>query len=235
MARTGKSQADKDAQAARLIEARAAAGYDSAHAAAIKHDWKTSTYGAHENGTNGFGAGVAQRYAKAFGVSWRWLLDGEGAKTDTPPTDGVFTPVIVPGRELVGPSGFPIYAATQGGEGHLIITTEVIETVKWPSILDGVRGAYGIRIVGDSMAKAYRQGDMALVHPNLPMKRDEVHILYDAPPFGEAGSVESIIKNVLSWTDKKMKLEQFNPHRIWDVDRVDWPIAHRVVGKYSER
>jgi len=145
---------------------------------------------------------------------------------------GAFRPEITPGEKLVGPGGFPVYAAAEGGNGHMIVTFDAVEHVKWPSVLEGVRGAYAILIVGDSLAKAYRHGDMALVHPGLPPARDEVHVLYHTPPDGQA---EAIVKNVLGWNDRVWKLEQFNPHLEFEEHRVDWPVCHRVVGKYARR
>ncbi|MGM5033505.1 XRE family transcriptional regulator [Tardiphaga sp. 803_E3_N1_3] len=139
----------------------------------------------------------------------------------------------IPGVELVGERDLPIYAAASGGDGHMIVTTDVIERVKRPAMLEGVLGAYGILVVGDSMAKAYRQGDMALIHPNLQPLADEVHVFYDHDP--RTGEGESMIKNLLSHTADKWRLEQFNPERKFAVDRVDWPICHRVVGKYNRR
>jgi transcriptional regulator with XRE-family HTH domain len=63
-----------DDRASRLREARTAAGFSSASAAAAKHGWTTSTYIAHENGQNHFDADRAAVYAGAFGVDAAWLL-----------------------------------------------------------------------------------------------------------------------------------------------------------------
>ncbi|MGL4285601.1 MAG: XRE family transcriptional regulator, partial [Phreatobacter sp.] len=61
---------------------------------------------------------------------------------------------------------------------------------------------------------------------------DEVHVFYDHGPNGEA---EAIIKNLTGWNDRMWKLEQFRPEKQFEVARVDWPICHRVVGKYNRR
>lgn len=60
-----------------------------------------ATYGAHENGTRGFGDIVAATYARRFGVSKEWLVFGgehEGAPKrvdngDTPPADAALVSV----------------------------------------------------------------------------------------------------------------------------------------------
>ncbi|MBI6628347.1 LexA family transcriptional regulator [Pontibaca salina] len=61
----------------RLKEAREKAGYETAADAAGAFGWPYPTYAAHENGSRGFRAETAQRYAKAFRVTAHWLLYGD--------------------------------------------------------------------------------------------------------------------------------------------------------------
>jgi len=149
------------------------------------------------------------------------------------PMDLIRSPKLVPGGELVRDPDFPIYAATQGGKGHLIVTTDAIQTVRRPVILEGVKNAYGLLIMGESMIPAFRPGDFALVHPHLPPERDTDVILYRHDPF--TGEAEAIIKHLIGWTERVWKLEQFNPAKTFTESRAQWPICHRVVGKYDRR
>lgn len=59
----------------RLRQARIAAGFKSASAAARQFGWGDATYRHHENGTRGYGYEQAAQYSSAFGVSTWWLLD----------------------------------------------------------------------------------------------------------------------------------------------------------------
>lgn len=52
----------------RLRQARLMAGYKSAAKAAVALGMTESAYRSHENGTNGFTAGQAERYAVVFRV-----------------------------------------------------------------------------------------------------------------------------------------------------------------------
>jgi phage repressor protein C with HTH and peptisase S24 domain len=61
----------------RLREARLAAGFRSAGAAAERIGISPSTYRAHENGQNDFDDTQARAYARAFHVTPRWLILGE--------------------------------------------------------------------------------------------------------------------------------------------------------------
>jgi len=152
--------------------------------------------------------------------------------TSAPASPG-FRPTIVPGRQLVGDKDFPIYAAAKGGDGHLIVTYDPIEFVKRPSILEGVRDAYGILLTGASMEPAYFAGDMALVHPHLPPARDTDVVLYHVPPVTQ--EAEAIIKRLVTFNDREWSLKQYNPATEFIESRVEWTICHRVVGKYNAR
>lgn len=147
-----------------------------------------------------------------------------------------FVPIITPGTDLVGARDFPIYAAAEGGKGHMIVTFEEIERVKRPAILEGVKNAYGLLVSGDSMKPAYRHGDMALVHPGLPPQRGEDVVLFDHPLTElEDGQAEAIIKHLVGWTSTEWQLEQYNPPREWSELKANWPTCHRVVGSYKRR
>lgn len=184
--------------------------------------------------------------ARLFDVKLDWLLEevGQGpapagpARIKTRPgqlrlTGGDAQLRIVPGADLVGDRDFPIYAAAQGGEGHLIVTTDPIQYVRRPTIVDGVKNAYGLLVTGESMVPLYEPGDFALVNPHLPPERDTNVILYDRDPF--TGEAEAMIKRLVGTTDRTWKLKQFNPEKVFAEHRADWPICHRVVGKYDRR
>lgn len=59
----------------RLRQARVAAGFKSASAAAREFKWGEAAYRHHENGTRGYGVEQAVQYGEAFKVSPTWLLD----------------------------------------------------------------------------------------------------------------------------------------------------------------
>ena len=67
------------ALAARLVKARQAAGFETAHAAAIRLAMHPQTYIVHEQGCVAVKPAELRRYAKAFGVSHGWLSTGIGA------------------------------------------------------------------------------------------------------------------------------------------------------------
>lgn len=62
----------------RLREARIAAGFPSAAAAATAMGINYQTYAGHENGKAGVGTNQAERYARKFRVSLDWLVSNRG-------------------------------------------------------------------------------------------------------------------------------------------------------------
>lgn len=69
----------------RLKLARQHAGYESVRDAAEALGVPYPTYIAHENGSYGFRRQSAVRYARRFGVSLDWLLEGKGPMTGSTP------------------------------------------------------------------------------------------------------------------------------------------------------
>jgi hypothetical protein len=76
-----KDSEPKDA-AGRLRESRVKAGFNSARSAAMRFGWTPSTYASHENGQTPVPQDMAVSYAKAFKVSYVWLLTGENPGND---------------------------------------------------------------------------------------------------------------------------------------------------------
>ncbi|MDH0125462.1 helix-turn-helix domain-containing protein [Brucella intermedia GD04153] len=192
-----------------------------------------------ESGKRGASVEFVARLAKALSVREDWLAFEKGdmisqeerAELERPAD--IFTPKLIPGNELVGDQrDLPVYAAAKGGDGHVIITFDPISYMKMPAVLQGVKGGYGLLLSGESMVPAYRPGETALVNPNLPPMRDEDVILYHTSEMDEN---EAIIKRLVGYNDREWMLEQYNPHKEFKEFRADWPVCHRVVGKYNTR
>ncbi|CDZ43070.1 Phage-related repressor protein C [Neorhizobium galegae bv. officinalis] len=175
--------------------------------------------------------------AKIYGVTEAWLLSAQGEppiKVERRKRGRATKQVdIVPGEQLLGTGKMPLYTGAMGGDGHVIISFDAIDYVKRPAELENVKGGYGLLIVGDSMVPAFWPGDMALVNPHLPPARMRNVILYHTPPNG--GDVEAIVKQLNGWNEREWHLQQYNPLLEFTEYRQEWPVCHRVVGKYDAR
>lgn len=126
----------------------------------------------------------------------------------------------------------PVYAAAEGGKGHLIISQDEIDRIPRPHTLKGIRGAYGVLITGESMVPAYRPGDIAWVNPILPPIWGSDVILFHVQ---ENGDREALIKYLTGISSKEWAVEQWNPAKKFKLSKTEWPDCHAVVGCFRRR
>jgi phage repressor protein C with HTH and peptisase S24 domain len=138
--------------------------------------------------------------------------------------------VEVAGTPIYGDRDLPIYAAAEGGDGSLIITFDPIAFTLRPAPLIGVKGGYGMYVVGESMMPAYEAGDTVLVNPHLPPTpgRDAVFFQSDGH-----GQTKATIKRLLRITSGEWRVLQHNPQKEFALDRVLWSQCQLIVGKYN--
>jgi len=139
----------------------------------------------------------------------------------------------IPGAALMGAKDFPIYSAAEGGEGQMIVSIEPFDWMPRPAPVAQVRRAYGLYIVGESMVPEFEPGDVAIVNPHLPIIGGKTYIFY-AERHGEA---KATIKRLRRALPEKWLLRQWNPpegaKQEFELAREEWPICHRVIGKYA--
>ena len=161
--------------------------------------------------------------SKAFGVSLGEL---------DPTLAGADADVVIPHRELAGSKDLPIFAATEGGMGAFIIGVEPIDYVLRPAPLQHVREGYGVLVIGDSMIPVFRPGDVALVHPLLPPRFEDVCIFLGENGRGQVSS----IKEYVGQTETTWRVKRYQPEPAeFVLSKADWPVCHVVVGRYSRR
>jgi phage repressor protein C with HTH and peptisase S24 domain len=96
-----------------------------------------------------------------------------------------------------------------------------------PANLNGVRGAYAIYMVGDSMEPRYEQGWLLHVNPFKPPTRGRDVVVYKK---GDA----VLIKQFVRWEGDALVLRQLNPGEELRVPRDEVMECHLVVGVDQE-
>jgi phage repressor protein C with HTH and peptisase S24 domain len=176
----------------------------------------TSTYLAHENGQNDFGPEDAKLYGSRLGVSPAWLLLTSGSAEVVPPD----APPLPPPNARIGlpidltstSERIPVYGQAVGGQdGRFIFNGEKIADVLAPPILWGVRDAYAVYVVGESMEPRYLAGETVYVNPHIPTRRGEFVVVQIKAGDGEAPY--GYIKQFVSMSADKLRLKQFNPEK----------------------
>jgi phage repressor protein C with HTH and peptisase S24 domain len=177
-----------------------------------------------------------QALAQILGVGVEQLVDGEAPASGPPPPS---TPSSPPpsSRDSVF-RDLPVYGSAEGGQadgatgGAMVMSSDPIQFLGRPDPLQTVRAGYGVYIVGESMIPAYEQGDVALVHPSLPPRRNSDVILTRQDPDGVH---HALVKRLIGWTDANWHVRQYNPHRDFDLPRAIWTEIRTIVGKYNAR
>lgn len=161
------------------------------------------------------------------------LLPTPGRSPSQPVAEPREAQVIQP---FTGQSGrasddVPVYALVEGENGTMRINIEPIDWAARPEPLKGVKDGYYAYITRDNMVPAYRPGDQAIVHPKLPVIADETYIFYT----NEATDDRAMVRHLVRVTATEWHVEQYNPPDVTALDRREWPVAHRIVGKYTRR
>jgi phage repressor protein C with HTH and peptisase S24 domain len=117
----------------------------------------------------------------------------------------------------------PIRSAGRGGTDQEMFLDEAIGYAPRPANLSGVREAYAIYMVGDSMEPRYEQGWLLHVNPFKPPKhgRDVVVV--------KRGNAV-LVKQFVGWEGDTLVLRQFNPPDTLRIPREEVRECHLIVG-----
>jgi phage repressor protein C with HTH and peptisase S24 domain len=210
--------------AARLKEARIAAGYASANKAAEAMGVKAPGYAHHENGTRGLARGADVRYARFFRVNVEWLLTGFGpmrkagelVKPPEPEPVEIVTNVDLTNirevpRTLSMPLDVPVLGTAVGGNGgDFSLNGDVVDRVRRPPGLIGNKGAFAVYVVGDSMEPRHYQGDLLYVDPRRPARSGD-DVLIELKPLRPGEPGHAMVKQLVVQTPLRVVVRQFNP------------------------
>jgi phage repressor protein C with HTH and peptisase S24 domain len=158
--------------------------------------------------------------ARALGVSAEWLQDGSG-----PAPSGRISPT----RAALGEKLKVLGMAECGADGWSLWNGDVIDMVDRPAALAGVPSAYAVYVVGASMEPRYFPGELVMIHPGKPVTLG-AFVLVQKTPRHEGDPPLAVIKRLVKRTGSKVTLEQFNPHKNFDIKSDDIVSIHRVVG-----
>lgn len=116
----------------------------------------------------------------------------------------------------VGPA-IPLYGTVVGGiDGQFELNGNLLDRVRAPASLYGVKNAYAVRVAGDSMEPRYEDGETVFVDPERrPTRNDyvvaQIREQEDGPPL-------AFIKKFVRWNSERLVLQQFNPPKDLEFD-----------------
>jgi hypothetical protein len=122
----------------------------------------------------------------------------------------------------------PIRSAARGGiDQEMFLEDGPIGYTPRPASLSGVRSAYAIYMVGDSMEPRYEPGWLLHINPFKPPTRGRDVVVYK-----EGHAV--LIKQFIGWEGDTLVLRQLNPPDTLRVPRDQVRECHLVVGSDQE-
>jgi phage repressor protein C with HTH and peptisase S24 domain len=126
------------------------------------------------------------------------------------------------------PEPIPVRSAARGGgEQEMFLEDGPIGYTPRPANLNGVRGAYAIYMIGDSMEPRYQQGWLLHVNPFKPPTRGRDVVVYKSDK-------AVLIKQFVRWDSDALVLRQLNPERELRIPRAEVAECHLVVGVDQE-
>jgi transcriptional regulator with XRE-family HTH domain len=132
-------------------------------------------------------------------------------------------------------ANFPVHFTAEAGAAELTVDASVGDYIRRPGPLAQAAAGYGVYVAGTAMVPEFRPGEIALVNPDLPVTPAASYVFYAEHP----GSGRATLKWLRRATDDHWLVTQHNPPagKSKDVSlrRKDWPVAHRVIGKYARR
>jgi transcriptional regulator with XRE-family HTH domain len=122
----------------------------------------------------------------------------------------------------------PIRSAGRGGTDQAMFLEDgPIGYTPRPANLGGVRAAYAIYMVGDSMEPRYEPGWLLHVNPFKPPTRGRDVVVY------KQGQIV-LIKQFVGWEGDTLVLRQLNPPDTLRIPRIEVRECHLVVGADQE-
>ncbi|MGE3333649.1 MAG: S24 family peptidase [Rhodospirillaceae bacterium] len=127
----------------------------------------------------------------------------------------------------------PLYAAARGGpEGSMVLDFNPIEMLERPTALIGVRDAFALVIVDESMEPRYEHGEAVLVRPHLkPTSGTDMVFVQKTPD----GATYMLVKRLISFNDSEWRVLQYNPEKKFSLKRSEWQQAFVITGRLDRR
>lgn len=179
-------------------------------------------------------AETLNKLAAALETSPEWLMGQEEGSPPVIPLPtapevrqadlGVFNGRSLPQDVAVlGTAAGSIIQNVQG----FTIESDVIEYVRRPPALVGVKDLYAIFVVGNSMFPAHPEGEVRFVHPRRPFLVGDTVIVQTRTHDDDPG--QSYIKVLAKRTPSKLVLQQFNPPATIEIPVEYIRSVHKVL------
>lgn len=123
----------------------------------------------------------------------------------------------------------PLYsAAFAGSDDAIAMEKDRAGSIQGVYSQEGVKEAYAVYVVGDSMEPRYKPGEIVYVHPYKPIKKGACVVAQIAGD-NDDGTIECYIKEFVSNNEKTLRLKQYNPEKELRFAKAKVKAVHLIV------
>lgn len=123
----------------------------------------------------------------------------------------------------------PVYGQALGGpDGCFVLNGSRVDEVLAPPTLRNVPDAYAVFVVGDSMEPRYRAGEIAYIHPHLPVRRGD-YVVVQIKGAAEGDPPSGYIKEFISLNSEVLRLHQLNPSSDIQFAASEVVSVHKII------
>ena len=123
------------------------------------------------------------------------------------------------------PRDVPVLGTVSGGRGGLQMNGDAVDWVRRPPRLNGRNDVFGVYVEDISMVPAFKPGALVIVEkarPPAPGDDVVIEVLED-------GEQRALIKNLVFSNHKIVRLQQYNPPKEIEIDRLQIVRMFRVM------
>lgn len=139
-----------------------------------------------------------------------------------------YVTIDMPDRIAASPD-VPLYGTARGGPGgDFVYEGGIVDYVRRLPGIANAKDVFALRVVGDSMIPALREGALIILDPRRPARvGDDVVIEFEPNEAGE--HVQGCVKRLVKFSGAKLIVEQFNPAQQLTFDMNAVKAVHRVL------
>lgn len=178
-------------------------------------------------------AGKDEKGDARNGNSEQPAKSGQGSKNRTEPGPESVTMEPINVRSMT--RDVPILGVGSCGEDGLFeLNGQIHDHARRPPRLAGVKDAYALWVIGESMFPWRKNGQLVYVHPHQPVNIGD-YVVVQVKPETPGGNIGVFIKELSRRTAKELRLRQYNPpedrpipmSKVLQIGGV--PAIHRIV------
>lgn len=157
--------------------------------------------------------------AQALGVAVRWLQTGEGEREPSAAEMPSGPPPLPSVVDM--PRDVPILGTTVGGDSDMAdfeMNGEIVDYARRPPRIAGRRDVFCLFVQGQSVSPWREPGQIVYAETNKPARSGDYCVI-ELKAKANDHIRPALIKRLVAITPTKLKLQQYTPARIFDIDR----------------